>query len=62
VFKIQLNAKISKANYKNLVFIISIIKCFSNHTNIKKMNEYGKEYFQGNKNELLKEIVQGMAL
>jgi hypothetical protein len=22
------------------------------------MNEYGKEYFQGNKNELLKEIVQ----
>jgi hypothetical protein len=35
-----------------------IIKYFSNHTNIKKMNEYGKEYFQGNKNELLKEIVQ----
>ena len=35
-----------------------IIKCFSNHTNIKKMNEYGKEYFQGNKNELLKEILQ----
>jgi hypothetical protein len=35
-----------------------IIKCFSNHTNIKKMNEYGKEYFQGNKNELIKEIVQ----
>jgi hypothetical protein len=22
------------------------------------MNEYGKEYFQGNKNELIKEIVQ----
>jgi hypothetical protein len=22
------------------------------------MNEYGKEYFQGNKNELLKEILQ----
>ena len=22
------------------------------------MSEYGKEYFQGNKNELLKEIVQ----
>jgi hypothetical protein len=35
-----------------------IIKCFTNHTNIKKMNEYGKEYFQGNKNELLKEILQ----
>jgi hypothetical protein len=27
-----------------------------------RMSEYGKEYFQGNKNELLKEIVQGMAL
>jgi hypothetical protein len=35
-----------------------IIKCFSNHTNIKKMSEYGKEYFQGNKNELLNEILQ----
>jgi uncharacterized C2H2 Zn-finger protein len=35
-----------------------IIKCFSNHNNIKKMNEYGKEYFQGNRNELLKEILQ----
>jgi len=35
-----------------------IIKCFSNHTNIKKMTEYGKEYFQGNKNELLGEIFQ----
>jgi len=35
-----------------------IIKCFSNHINIKKMSEYGKEYFKGNKNELLKEIVQ----
>ena len=35
-----------------------MIKCFSNHTNIKKMNEYGKEYFQGNKNELLNEILQ----
>jgi len=23
------------------------------------MNEYGKEYFQGNKNELLKEMIQG---
>lgn len=55
---IQLNAKISKANYKNLVFIISIIKCFSNHTNITKMAEYGKEYFQGNKNELLSEILE----
>ena len=55
---IQLNVKISKANYKNLVFIISIIKCFSNHNNIKKMNEYGKEYFQGDRNELLKEILQ----
>jgi hypothetical protein len=55
---IQLNAKISKANYKNLVFIISIIKCFSNRTNITKMNEYGKEYFQGDKNELLIEILQ----
>ena len=35
-----------------------MIKCFSNHTNIKKMSEYGKEYFQGNKNELLNEILQ----
>ena len=35
-----------------------IIKCFSNHNNIKKMSEYGKEYFQGNKNELLNEILQ----
>jgi hypothetical protein len=35
-----------------------IIKCFSNHTNITKMTEYGKEYFQGNKNELLGEIFQ----
>ena len=35
-----------------------MIKCFSNHTNIKKMNEYGKEYFQGNKNELLNEILK----
>ena len=35
-----------------------IIKCFSNHTNITKMNEYGKEYFQGDKNELLIEILQ----
>jgi hypothetical protein len=35
-----------------------IIKCFSNHTNITKMNEYGKEYFQGDKNELLNEILQ----
>jgi hypothetical protein len=29
-----------------------------NHTNITKMAEYGKEYFQGNKNELLGEILQ----
>jgi len=35
-----------------------IIKCLSNHNNIKKMSEYGKEYFQGNKNELLNEILQ----
>jgi hypothetical protein len=35
-----------------------IIKSFSNHNNIKKMSEYGKEYFQGNKNELLNEILQ----
>ena len=35
-----------------------IIKCFSNHSNIIKMNEYGKEYFQGNKNELLIEMLQ----
>jgi phenolic acid decarboxylase len=35
-----------------------IITCFSNHTNITKMNEYGKEYFQGDKNELLNEILQ----
>jgi DNA repair exonuclease SbcCD ATPase subunit len=35
-----------------------IIKCFSNHTNITKMKEYGKEYFQGNKNELLNEMLQ----
>jgi hypothetical protein len=35
-----------------------IIKCFSNHTNITKMTEYGKEYFRGNKNELLGEILQ----
>jgi hypothetical protein len=55
---IQLIVKISKANYKNLVFIISIIKCFSNHNDIKKMSEYGKEYFQGNKKELLNEMLQ----
>ena len=35
-----------------------IIKCFSNHTNITKMKEYGKEYFKGDRNELLKEILQ----
>ena len=35
-----------------------IIKCFSNHNNIKKMSEYGKEYFQGNKKELLNEMLQ----
>jgi uncharacterized C2H2 Zn-finger protein len=35
-----------------------IIQCFSNHTNIKKMSEYGKEYFQGNRNELLNEILE----
>jgi hypothetical protein len=35
-----------------------IIKCFSNHNNIKKMGEYGKEYFQGNKKELLNEMLQ----
>ena len=35
-----------------------MIKCFSNHTNITKMNEYGKEYFKGNRNELLNEIFQ----
>jgi hypothetical protein len=35
-----------------------MIKCFSNHTNIIKMTEYGKEYFQGNRNELLNEILQ----
>ena len=35
-----------------------IINCFSNHDNIKKMNEYGKEYFQGDRNELLKEILE----
>jgi hypothetical protein len=35
-----------------------IIKFFSNHTNITKMAEYGKEYFQGNKNELLNEMFQ----
>jgi phenolic acid decarboxylase len=35
-----------------------IIKCFSNHANITKMNEYGKEYFQGDKNELLNEMLQ----
>ena len=35
-----------------------MIKCFSNHTNIKKMDEYGKEYFQGNRNELLSEILK----
>ena len=35
-----------------------VIKCFSNHTNITKMDEYGKECFQGDKNELLNEILQ----
>ena len=35
-----------------------MIKCFSNHTNIKKMDEYGKESFQGNRNELLSEILK----
>jgi hypothetical protein len=35
-----------------------IIKHFSNHDKIKKMTEYGKEYFQGNKFELLNEILQ----
>ena len=35
-----------------------MIKCFSNHINIKKRSEYGKEYFQGNRNELLNEILQ----
>jgi hypothetical protein len=35
-----------------------MIKCFSNHINIKKMSEYGKEYFQGNRNELLSEILK----
>jgi hypothetical protein len=35
-----------------------MIKCFSNHTNIKKRDEYGKEYFEGNRNELLNEILQ----
>lgn len=35
-----------------------IIKCFSNHANITKMTEYGKEYFQGDKNELLNEMLQ----
>ena len=35
-----------------------IIKCFSNHANITKKAEYGKEYFQGNKNELLSEILE----
>jgi hypothetical protein len=35
-----------------------MIKCFSNHTNIKKRSEYGKEYFEGNRNELLNEIFQ----
>lgn len=35
-----------------------MIKCFSNHINIKKMDEYGKEYFQGNRNELLSEILK----
>jgi DNA-directed RNA polymerase subunit RPC12/RpoP len=35
-----------------------MIKCFSNHINIKKRSEYGKEYFEGNRKELLNEIVQ----
>ena len=35
-----------------------IINCFSNHNNIKKMSEYGKEYFEGNKKELLNEMLQ----
>jgi hypothetical protein len=35
-----------------------MITCFSNHTNIKKRCEYGKEYFEGNRNELLNEILQ----
>ena len=35
-----------------------IINCFSNHNNIKKMSEYWKEYFQGNKKELLNEMLQ----
>jgi hypothetical protein len=35
-----------------------LIKHFSNHEKIKRMPEYGKEYFQGNKFELLYEILQ----
>jgi hypothetical protein len=35
-----------------------IIKHLSNHTNIKKMSEYGKEYFQGNKFELLTYLLE----
>jgi hypothetical protein len=35
-----------------------MIKCFSNHPNIKKISEHGKEYFQGDRNELINEIVQ----
>jgi hypothetical protein len=35
-----------------------LIKCFTNHANIVKRNEYGKEYFEGNRNELLNEILQ----
>jgi hypothetical protein len=35
-----------------------MIKCFSNHPNIIKKTEHGKEYFQGDRNELINEIVQ----
>jgi hypothetical protein len=35
-----------------------MIKCFSNHPNIKKISEHGKEYFQGDRNELINEIIQ----
>jgi hypothetical protein len=38
-----------------------MIKCFSNHPNIIKKTEYGKEYFQGDINELINEIVQSLS-
>jgi len=45
---------------KVFIYINKYFKYFlySFSNNIKKMSEYGKKYFQGNKNELFNEILQ----